>query len=214
MDSTDDTDGTESAERCLALELAGTVRHDGDGGVADDLSDPQGLTVWLRARPELFADVLDTRGFTADRRTLAAVLSVRQAVRALFARAVSPAPPSSADAHRLISVDEALERINTAARRVPVSPQLAWAADGPPLLRTVAPTAPADRSDALTAALARAVVDFLTGPRRERLRACTAPRCVRYFLKGHGRQEFCKPSCGNRARAARHYQRHRAPNGS
>ncbi|MFI7230667.1 CGNR zinc finger domain-containing protein [Nonomuraea angiospora] len=42
------------------------------------------------------------------------------------------------------------------------------------------------------------------------MRACNAPRCVRYFVKSHGRQEWCKPSCGNRARAARHYQRHNA----
>ncbi|MET8629505.1 CGNR zinc finger domain-containing protein [Kitasatospora sp. NPDC004669] len=42
------------------------------------------------------------------------------------------------------------------------------------------------------------------------LRACKAPRCVRYFLKTHGRQEWCKPSCGNRARVARRYGRQRA----
>ncbi|WP_225853148.1 CGNR zinc finger domain-containing protein [Micromonospora sp. AMSO1212t] len=45
---------------------------------------------------------------------------------------------------------------------------------------------------------------------RERLRACPAPRCVRYFLQEHARQQWCKPSCGNRARVARHYQRHQA----
>lgn len=62
----------------------------------------------------------------------------------------------------------------------------------------------------LAAVLARAAIAFLAGPDLVRLRACTAPRCVRYFLKEHGRQEFCKPPCGNRARAARHYQRHQA----
>jgi predicted RNA-binding Zn ribbon-like protein len=169
------------------------------------------LTAWLRSRAELLDGVVEVRGFTADEKALSAVVSVRQAVRALFARAVSPAPPSSADAHRLISVDDALERINTAAWRVPASPQLAWPADGPPLLQTVVPGSPPDPLVALTAALAHSAIDFLTGPRREQLRACTAPRCVRYFLKGHGRQEFCKPSCSNRARAARHYQRHRPP---
>jgi predicted RNA-binding Zn ribbon-like protein len=60
----------------------------------------------------------------------------------------------------------------------------------------------------LIATLARAAIDFLSGPHREQLRACNAPRCVRYFVKTHGRQEWCKPSCANRARAARHYQRH------
>ncbi|WP_460061349.1 hypothetical protein [Streptomyces sp. YKOK-I1] len=36
----------------LALDLALTVRH--DGGIADDLCDPSGLTTWVRARPDLF----------------------------------------------------------------------------------------------------------------------------------------------------------------
>ncbi|MYS74029.1 hypothetical protein GTY88_26960, partial [Streptomyces sp. SID5926] len=43
----------------------------------------------------------------------------------------------------------------------------------------------------------------------KRLRACHAPRCVRYFLKEHPRQEWCRPSCGNRARVARHQDRQR-----
>ncbi|MFI1485060.1 CGNR zinc finger domain-containing protein [Streptomyces sp. NPDC020747] len=50
---------------------------------------------------------------------------------------------------------------------------------------------------------------FLASPDRQRLRACHAPRCVRYFLKDHPRQEWCKPSCGNRARVARHHERHK-----
>ena len=77
-----------------------------------------------------------------------------------------------------------------------------------PVARTVA--VPATPGRALAGAIARAAIDFLTGPHRRNLRACTAPRCVRYFVRGHGRQEFCKASCGNRARAARHYQRHQA----
>ncbi|MFF3488386.1 CGNR zinc finger domain-containing protein [Streptomyces sp. NPDC002701] len=59
------------------------------------------------------------------------------------------------------------------------------------------------------AALARAAVAFLAGPDRRRLRACHAPRCVRYFLQDHPRQEWCTPSCGNRARVARHHERHK-----
>ncbi|MFJ4921317.1 CGNR zinc finger domain-containing protein [Streptomyces sp. NPDC088725] len=81
-------------------------------------------------------------------------------------------------------------------------------------MRTVVAHASPDPLEALSAALARSAIGFLTGPQYERLRACTAPRCVRYFLKGHARQEFCKPSCSNRARAARHYRRHRSPSGT
>jgi predicted RNA-binding Zn ribbon-like protein len=44
---------------------------------------------------------------------------------------------------------------------------------------------------------------------RHQLRACLAPGCVVYFIKNHPRREWCSAGCGNRARSARHYQRHR-----
>ncbi len=75
--------------------------------------------------------------------------------------------------------------------------------------RPVARRRPVRGEDDLTAVLAQAAIGFLAGPDRQRLRACHAPRCVRYFLKEHPRQEWCKPSCGNRARVARHHERHR-----
>ncbi len=81
-----------------------------------------------------------------------------------------------------------------------------WPEDATPLVHHT----PVRTTGDLTAALAHAVIAFLAGPDRDRLRACHAPRCVRYFLKEHPRQEWCKPSCGNRARVARHHQRHKA----
>jgi hypothetical protein len=77
----------------LTLDLALTIRHDGHGGVADDLATPAGLTAWVREHPEAGAD-----GFEADGTEPAAVRDVRAAVRALFARAVRPGEPSPADA--------------------------------------------------------------------------------------------------------------------
>ncbi|MDH6131359.1 putative RNA-binding Zn ribbon-like protein [Kitasatospora sp. MAA4] len=192
-------------DRHLALELATTIRHDGHGGVADDLATVQGLADWLRAQSDLLDPSLGTGDFAADEAARAEVVAVRAAVRSLFARAVSPEPPSPADADRLLSTEDALRALNAAAARQSVTPQLDWpvGADPRKSLRSGEP----DPVVRLTAALARAAIDFLTGPQRELLRACTAPRCVRYFVKGHGRQEYCKPSCSNRARVARHYQR-------
>lgn len=187
-------------ERWPALELASTIRHDGDGGVADDLATPQSTTDWLRRQ--------DVTGVTVDERLRSEIVELRRAVRALFAQAVSPAPPSRADAHRLMPADQALDHLNAAAARDPIVPQLEWPPDGPP--RTRVRSAEPSAELRLIAMLARAAIDFLSGPQRERLRACHAPRCVRYFVQSHGRQEWCKPSCGNRARAARHYQRHHA----
>ncbi|GAA2594551.1 MULTISPECIES: CGNR zinc finger domain-containing protein [Streptomyces] len=186
----------------IALDLALTVRHDGHGSVTDDLADPAGLTAWITDHPGI---VPGGEGFTADAPTLTAVRDVRAAARALFAHAVRPGEPSPADAARLLPVPEALRRLNEAAARTPTVPVLAWSDTAEPVVRA----APAEdgRAD-LAAALARAVIGFLAGPDRQRLRACHAPRCVRYFLKEHPRQEWCKPSCGNRARVARHQERH------
>ncbi|MFI0896110.1 ABATE domain-containing protein [Streptomyces sp. NPDC020983] len=207
----------------LALDLAVTIRHDGQGGVADDLAEPAGLTRWVRAHGEaLRADLAAGGGatapftaedFTADADTLAAAVEVRTALRALFARAVRPGPPSSADAGRLPSADRALERLNAAAARVPFAPRLEWPAGGPAAAVRAAARTPS-AADLLAAALARHAIAFLAGPDRERLRACPAPRCVRYFVKEHARQQWCKPSCGNRARVARHAARRRTADGA
>ncbi|GCB52794.1 ABATE domain-containing protein [Streptomyces sp. NL15-2K] len=186
----------------LALDLALTIRHDGHGSVTDDLTDPAGLSAWVRAHPDT---VLDAAGFVADEAAVAAVRDLRAAVRALFAHAVRPAEPSPADAARLMPVPDAVRRLNAAAARTPTVPELHWAEDAEPVVRHQAVQGEGE----LTAALAQAAIAFLAGPDRRRLRACHAPRCVRYFLKEHPRQEWCKPSCGNRARVARHHERHR-----
>ncbi|SEO51745.1 Conserved protein containing a Zn-ribbon-like motif, possibly RNA-binding [Actinacidiphila rubida] len=198
----------------LALALAVTIRHDGHGGVADDLAEPAGLTRWVREHAAgLVPEGGGTDdGYQADAAALAAVVGVRTAVRALFARAVLPGPPSPADAGRLPDAESALRRLNEAAGRVPLVPRLDWPSEGPAVAGFAVVGTP-DPGERLAAALAQAAMGFLSGPDRDRLRACPAPRCVRYFVQDHPRQEWCKPSCGNRARVARHHARHRAPSG-
>ncbi len=205
------------------MELVGTIRHDGDGGVLDDLDTLRGARRWFQQQSGVLADATSTSTSTAtatatatgdlvvDEELRQAVVGVRRAVRALFARVVSPAPPSPADAHRLLPVEEALRLLNAAAAREPVAPQLRWPAEEQPTAGLL--SAEDDPGVRLVAALARDAVDFLSGPQREHLRACRAPRCVRYFVKSHGSQAWCKPSCGNRARVARHYERTRGAAG-
>jgi predicted RNA-binding Zn ribbon-like protein len=195
-------------QRWLALELAGTIRHDGNGGVADDLATPAGLSSWMRSRQDqLEPQIVDTH--LPDEHALAAVVAVRTAVRALLARAVAPAAPSRADADRLPKAADALAYLNRVAARVPTILSLDWPDDAGqlPSMRFT-DTSVTDPVDRLTSILAREAMLFLADADSRRLAACNAPRCVRYFLKEHGRQEYCKPSCSNRARAARHYQRH------
>ena len=62
--------------------------------------------------------------------------------------------------------------------------------------------------EAACSQIADAAIALFTGPERESLRACHAPGCVLYFVKQHPRREWCSAACGNRARVARHYQRH------
>jgi predicted RNA-binding Zn ribbon-like protein len=180
----------------LALALANTIRHDGNGGVRDELTSTEGLTAFLAG-----AGVPDV---PATEQLLNRVIEVRTATRALFARAVQPGPASRADAHRLMPLPDAITTINGYAALVPVFPVLTWDSSASSELRAASGVKP---PEALLAQLARATIELITGPHGAELRACTAPRCVRYFIKGHGRQEFCKPSCSNRARAARHYER-------
>ncbi|MFC4022068.1 CGNR zinc finger domain-containing protein [Micromonospora sp. GCM10011542] len=191
----------------LVLALAGTIRHDGNGGVVDDLADVAGLATWIREHAEPLRGY-DAEPGTPDEQLRLDVVALRRAVRTLLARAVRPGPPSRADSSALLPVPDAVDHLNQAAGRLPVRPVLNWPDESTP---TVAWRGePADAQLRLTAGLARAAIDFLASPARAQLLACPAPRCVRYFVKEHPRQEWCKPSCGNRARVSRHYQRHAA----
>ncbi|MBG0813518.1 ABATE domain-containing protein [Planomonospora sp. ID82291] len=188
----------------LALEFVSTVRATRSGPL-DTLSDVRGMTGWAR---EHAAELGLGPDFTAAEELRRAVVELRQAARALFARAVAPGPPSGADADRLPDFAASLDLVNAAALAVPSAPRLEWPADGAPRAVNV-PAGGADESSRVRAVLASAVIALLAGAERERLRTCPAPRCVLYFVKEHGRQEWCSVGCGNRARAARHYRQHR-----
>ncbi|MER5647084.1 ABATE domain-containing protein [Streptosporangium sp. NPDC002524] len=187
-----------------ALEFVSTVRAT-RAGPTDTLADVEGMTAWGRAHA---AQLGVDPGFVATEELRREVVELRQAVRALFARAVEPGAASGADAHRLPGFAESLDLVNAAALAVPLAARLEWPAGGAPRARAVPGDGTAE-SARIRAALATSAIELLAGPRRERLRTCPAPRCVLYFLKEHARQEWCSVGCGNRARAARHYHQHR-----
>ncbi|MGF1428627.1 CGNR zinc finger domain-containing protein [Kitasatospora sp. LaBMicrA B282] len=122
---------------------------------------------------------------------------LRDAVRALLAAATGDSPFAATD----------LAVVNAASAAAPCWPVLAPAANGE--LAVHEESAGPDHTAEQLAALARDAVRLLGGPHRPDLRACQGPGCVQFFLKDHPRREWCGPSCGNRARAARHYARHR-----
>lgn len=117
---------------------------------------------------------------------------LRDAIRALIAAAAeqAPFPP------------QALATVNAASA---VAPQwLELTGEG----AVVAHTAPkVSESEQLLTDVARSAIELLSDDQHAALCACQAPGCVQFFVRTHHRQEFCSAACGNRARAARHYQR-------
>ncbi|TCC46683.1 hypothetical protein E0H75_26900 [Kribbella capetownensis] len=187
----------------LAFALAATIRHDGNGGVADLLATPADTDAWVEQHEDLVAAVLG-RPFEGADDSRDDLVRIRSAVRALFARAVAPRPPSTADADRLMNAAAALRMVNRASDRLGTT-QLDWPEDGVPITRWAGRTD--DPVALLVGAVGRSAIDFLASPDRARLRACPAARCVKYFLQDDPRQTWCSPSCGNRERVNRHYRK-------
>jgi predicted RNA-binding Zn ribbon-like protein len=209
----------------LAFALAATIKHDGHGGVADLLATPAETITWLNQHEPLIETVLgqplpglhqpvvptpvDTqpnvgRDTDWEERVQGELQRIRRAVRGLFARAVAPGAPSKADADRLMDAGAALQMINRAADRLGAQ-KLVWQEDGKPSVQWAWRTS--DPVALLVGAVGRSTIDFLTGPDRERLRACPAARCVKYFLQDDPRQMWCSASCGNRERVNRYYRK-------
>jgi predicted RNA-binding Zn ribbon-like protein len=117
---------------------------------------------------------------------------LRDAIRALIAAAAEQAPYPAA----------ALATLNAASAVVPQWPELTE--EGTMVARAEGSVSAAER---LLADIARSAIELLSADQHAGLCACQAPGCVQFFVRTHHRQEFCSAACGNRARAARHYQR-------
>jgi len=174
----------------VSLDLVNTrIRH---GGADVDLLDtPSALTTWLAAE----SGRLSWSGvvMAAD---LRAVRALRDAIAALLrARRVRARPPAGA-----------MKVVNAALSASAPATRLAWTARGPRAERRAA----GSRRDTLLRALALDAVSILTGPDATLVRTCEHPDCVLQFLARHPRRRWCSATvCGNRARVARHYMRHR-----
>jgi len=194
----------------LPVELMNTIWADRDG-VHDALGETAGAEAWLRAvAPRIglpaAPDPAAPGALAAadlDRLTRR-LLVLRDALRRLAAEATGDPRPAAASATR--ELDAAVATVNQAAGAVPRWSALAWTPGEAPsrLARTSGRAA-----DAAVSAIAEEAIGLFSRDDRLQLRACLAPGCVLYFLKDHPRREWCSPACGNRARAARHYQRHR-----
>jgi predicted RNA-binding Zn ribbon-like protein len=177
----------------LAVELVNT-RFAQRGVPVDGLATQQDLAAWLAAHRDQFEADVD---LDAAARHLQEVRALRDTLRELFAAVVAGQRPDA----------RAIATLNRLSRQAPTASQLHWSLGGQPSV-TVQP-AGSDPGAVVLAQLAGAGIGLLGGPDRARLRACQGPGCVLFFVKQHPRREWCSAACGNRARAARHYYRHR-----
>jgi predicted RNA-binding Zn ribbon-like protein len=173
------------------VDLANTlVVHEG-GDAVDFLVAPEELSGWLEAEGErLDGWALVTRGDLSD------FLAMRAAIRDLLGALLSGGVPS----------EGVVRAINAASARAPTYPELDCSGERP----RVRMSGLGGGAAASLAAVARSAIDVAGGPARERLRVCEAPGCPRLFVATNPRRRWCSEPCGNRARVARHYERHRA----
>ncbi len=163
----------------LALDLVNTRWITGEGP-QDLLADAAGLGLWLASAG--FA------GAPADGRALQAVRSARDAIRATAARREDAA--ARADLNAILDHGRVRLRVGVHGpeREVEVDEErwrVPWLA-------------------------ARNLLELLQAP--ERLRVCAHPGCILHFYdtSRSGRRQWCSmASCGNRAKARRHYERTR-----
>jgi len=175
----------------VPVRLMNTIWADRNG-VHDALTTPGDLRAWLAAAyPDdkvRGADLARFRGLRDALRRLAALLTGDE----------RPAAAATTDAKRAVA------EVNDAAALAPGWPQLVLR--GGELRQTTA--GPATAGDRLLTSIAHEAIALFTGDDRAELRACHAPGCVLYFVQDHPRRAWCSTACGNRARVARHYERH------
>lgn len=179
------------AEEPTPVRLMATVWAD-TAGVHDDFAEPTDLDAWLDAVG------IDRGGVTATKDEFQSARALRDAVRRLAAHVTGDQRPAAASA--VSRVEDATNIVNaSAADRV--IPRLGLK-DG------ILGWAGAPAGSPVVAGLAEIACEAqsLLGESGSQLRACYAPGCVLYFVKTHARREWCSVACGNRARAARHYQ--------
>jgi predicted RNA-binding Zn ribbon-like protein len=175
----------------LAIQLVNTLFTDG-GRPLDALTTPAALTRWLQTNADRIDTAPPRKLGTPD---LQRARELRAVIRPLLAAVVDGDPAPAA----------MVRRLNQLAALTPFTKRLHWPAGGTPKAE-LSPSV-SDRVDALLALVAQDAIDVLGGSGAGRLRRCEAPGCICYYVKDHPRREWCSPTCGNRVRVARHYQR-------
>jgi predicted RNA-binding Zn ribbon-like protein len=178
------------ADEPVPVRLMATIWASAEG-IHDDLAAPPDLDAWLDA---IGADRHDV---PATPEEFERARDLRDAARRLAAFVTGDDRPAAASA--MADAEAATRTVNAVASELPVA-RLRLGGDSLEL-------AADDAASPVAAGLAQVAgeIQHLLGENGGTLRACYAPRCVLYFVKSHPRREWCSVACGNRARAARHY---------
>ncbi|WP_375000818.1 CGNR zinc finger domain-containing protein [Aeromicrobium sp. CTD01-1L150] len=177
----------------LALDFINTKLLLPSVGWVDGLSSLAGLRLWVGQEQER----LDTQDAKLKESDLAAVRDLRDDVTSAVERARHGRNPTQAS----------VRRINVALRTAPPVRQLAWSQTA----LTEEPARPSHAGSRLITQLAESAADLLTDPKVTSIRECAMEDCVFLFWPVNPRRKWCRDSiCGNRARVARHYHRHKA----
>lgn len=193
----------------LPVDFMNTIWAD-RAGIHDALATDEDVLGWLRSvRPRLDLPDGGIDGWL-DRpigKDLAESAHLLRALRDALRRLAAEETGDSRESARSRTRDfvEALRVLNTSAAAGPHWNRLTWqpGTDATHRRQTLAAPGPA-----LTAIIAEQGIRLFASDIRADIRACFAPGCVLYFVKQHARREWCSTACGNRARAARHYERH------
>lgn len=168
----------------VSLEFANTV-FAVRGRPTEGLESAHSLAEWLRDKGfavDFAVDEVKCRDLDAARTLRTAIRDIAAAVTGARAWDV-----------------QAVETVNAYAASTPrwreltiePEPRVTWRSSGGPV-------------DAALGVIADDAIGIFGGASRDDLRACPGPNCILYFLTD-GRREWCSKTCGNRARAARHY---------
>lgn len=187
---------------CLCLNFVNTLENRLREDIQEYLNNYADLVAWSR-QAELVTDTGAERLLVEARRNseearavLLRARDLREVLYRIFLAIAEGTHPAEAD---LYTLNAALARVMIHACVVPQDGGFAWDWQGDE-----------GELDRLLWPVIRSAADLLTGPELDDLRVCAAEDCGWLFLdisKNHTRRWCSMKSCGNRAKARRHYNK-------
>jgi predicted RNA-binding Zn ribbon-like protein len=175
----------------LSLAFVNTRYWRGRATPSETLVAPADLAAWWHGETGQHIAVPDAETFNA-------ALDLRECLHRHFAARAQQRTPASGD---VTALNKALAEAPARRTLALADGGLAWAVETPAAWATARAT------------LLWSAADLLTGPRRGRVRECDNPECRYLFLDASkaGTRRWCDmSSCGNRAKAHRHYRKRQA----